>query len=295
MLRMVNAETKIIKKRLWSSYASSVLCIALVLLFVGAASLLLVNGRNFSNYFKENMQISVILKHNVSEQKGEKFCSELEAKEYVKKAEFISKEQGINEMENVLGKDFLTVFDTAPIPASVNLSLKADYVTQEGVEAVIKDISASDLVEEVVYQESLIEALNANLSKISLLLSGFIVLLLFISFVLIANTVRLNIFSRRFTIHTMRLVGATKAFIRRPFLLQALFQGVIASEVASLMLIGGMFAIKASFSVMFEIFALPQFICVLLIMLGAGIFICEAATFIVVGRVVRLSKEELYV
>lgn len=295
MVKMASIENKLMKKRLWSSYASSVVSISLVLFLVGAASLLLVNGRNFSDYFKENMQISVIFRQEVSERAGRNFCEELSSKDYVKSVEFVSKEQGINEMETLLGKDFLNVFDTAPIPASLNLSLKADYVTEEGVEAVMQEISASPLVEDVVYQKSLIEALNANLSKISFLLSVFIILLLFISFVLIANTVRLNIFSRRFTIHTMRLVGATKAFIRKPFLLQALFQGMIAAEFAAMLLIGVMFAIKSSFVEMFGIFALEQFITVLLIILGAGIVICEAATYIVVGRVVTLSKEELYV
>ena len=295
MLMMASAENKLIRRRLWSSYASSVLSISLVLLLVGAASLLLVNGRNFSDYFKENMQISVIFKQDVSETKARTYCAELSEKDFVKQADFVSKEQGINEMEELLGQDFLSVFDTAPIPASVNLSLKAEYVNDEGIEAFMQEISASPLVDEVVYQKTLIDALNANLSKISMLLSVFILLLLFISYVMIANTVRLNIFSKRFTIHTMRLVGATKAFIRKPFLVEALFQGVIAAELAALLLIGGMFLMKASFIEMFSIFALRQFIVVLCIMLLSGVVICETATFIVVGRVVSLSKEEIYV
>ena len=241
------------------------------------------------------MQISVIFKQDVSETKARTYCAELSEKDFVKQADFVSKEQGINEMEELLGQDFLSVFDTAPIPASVNLSLKAEYVNDEGIEAVMQEISASPLVDEVVYQKTLIDALNANLSKISMLLSVFILLLLFISYVMIANTVRLNIFSKRFTIHTMRLVGATKAFIRKPFLVEALFQGVIAAELAALLLIGGMFLMKASFIEMFSIFALRQFIVVLCIMLLSGVVICETATFIVVGRVVSLSKEEIYV
>ena len=145
----------------------------------------------------------------------------------------MSREQGAKEMTDLLGEDFLNVFEAAPIPVSVDVTLKADYVSSDSLEVVKNEIMKSPLVDEVVYQQFLVDKLNTNLRKISMVLGVFIVLLLFISFVLINNTVRLNVFSRRFTIHTMRLVGATKSFIRAPFMVQAVFQGLFSALLAT--------------------------------------------------------------
>ena len=149
-------------------------------------------------------------------------------------------------MEELLGSDFLDVFETSPIPMSIDITLNADYVSADSLEVVRATVSKSPIVDEIVYQTSLVEALNANLSKISLGLGVLIALLLFISFVLINNTVRLNVFARRFTIHTMKLVGATKSFIRAPFLVQAVFQGIFSSFIAILALVGILYLMRLS-------------------------------------------------
>ena len=214
------------RRRLRSAYLSTVLSISLVLLLVGVASLLLVNARGVSDYFKEHMQISVLMKPDISDAQTLEYQVELDAMDFVLSTEFISKAQGTREMEQMLGEGFLDIFEASPIPASVNVRLKAGYVSPDSLDLVKAAIMESPLVDEVEYQQSLIEALNANLKKISLVLGILIVLLLFISFVLINNTVRLNVFARRFTIHTMKLVGATRSFIRGPFLDQAVFQGL---------------------------------------------------------------------
>ena len=153
---------------------------------------------------------------------------------------------------------------------------------------------ASPLVDEVSYQQSLIEALNQNLTKIALLLGIFIVLLLFISFVLINNTVRLSVFSRRFTIHTMKLVGATKGYIRAPFLAQAVFQGLFSALLAILFLLVILFFVRREFAQLFEIFQMPVLLAVMGIMVVSGVVICVLSTWFVVGRLVSLSKDELY-
>lgn len=285
---------KIMRRRLANAYLSSVISISLVLLLVGMASMLLVNAKSVSDYFKENMQISVMMKQNVSESDAMAYKNKLDKQRYIKSTQFISKEQGMREMADMLGEDFLDVFETSPIPVSIDVTLTADYVSADSLEVVRTEIGRSPLVDEVVYQRSLVDALNANLSRISLVLGVFIVLLLFISFVLINNTVRLNVFARRFTIHTMKLVGATKQFIRAPFLIQSAFQGIFAAMISIVVLVGILFFVKSEFVQLFEVFRLELLLLVMGIVLVSGLVICVVSTYFVVGKLVTLKKDELY-
>ncbi len=287
-------ENKLIRRRLAGAWISTVISISLVLLLVGVAALLLVNARSVSDYFKENLQISVMMKQEVEEDEAREYVSELDSLPFIRSTRFVSKEQGIAEMEEMLGEDFLNVFESSPIPVSVDVTLKAEYVSADSLAKVKAVIGKSPLVDEVVYQQSLVEKLNTNLRKISLVLGVFIFLLLFISFVLINNTVRLNVFSKRFTIHTMRLVGATKSFIKGPFLVQAVFQGLFSALLATLMLLGILFFIRSEFAKLFEVFRLDLLMLVIGIVVAAGVVICTVCTSVVVGRLVTLSKDELY-
>lgn len=291
---MASGENKLIRRRLVGAWLSTVISISLVLLLVGVAGLLVANAKSVSDYFKENMQISVLMKQEVGEDEVMEYVSELDAMPFIKSTKLVSREQGTREMADLLGEDFLDVFETAPIPVSVDVTLKADYVSSDSLEVVKGEIGKSALVDEVVYQQSLVDRLNTNLGKISAVLGVFIVLLLFISFVLINNTVRLNVFSRRFTIHTMRLVGATKSFIRAPFLVQAVFQGLFSALLATLMLVGILFFVKSEFEQLFEVFRPDLLLIVIGVVILAGVVICTVSTALVVGRLVSLSKDELY-
>ena len=291
---MSKAENKIMRRRLMNAYLSSVISISLVLLLVGIASMLLVNAKSVSDYFKENMQISVLMKQNVSEEKALEFRERLEDERYIKSTEFISKEQGQRELAAQLGEDFLDVFETSPIPVSIDVTLMADYVSADSLEMVRAEISESTLVDEVIYQRSLVDALNANISRISLVIGVFISLLLFISFVLINNTVRLNVFARRFTIHTMKLVGATRSFIRAPFLVQSAFQGLFAAFIAIIILVGLMFLMRSEFVQLFEIFRMDLLLIVIGIVIASGLVICLVSTYFVVNKLISLRKDELY-
>lgn len=277
-----------------NAYLSSVISISLVLLLVGVASLLMVNAKGVSDYFKENMQVSVMMKQTVGDEEALRFKETLDGERYIKNTVFISKEQGQRELAQQLGEDFLDVFETSPIPVSIDVTLEADYVSADSLEVVRKEISRSPLVEEVIYQKSLVDALNANLNRISLVLGVFISLLLFISFVLINNTVRLSVFARRFTIHTMKLVGATRSFIRGPFLLQSAFQGLFAAFIAIIVLLGLMFVMRNEFEQLFEIFRMDLLLIVLGIVVAAGLAICLISTFFVVNKLISLKKDELY-
>ncbi|MDD7455573.1 MAG: permease-like cell division protein FtsX [Bacteroidales bacterium] len=291
---MAEGENKIIRRRLAGAWISTVISISLVLLLVGIASLLLVNAKNVSDYFKENMQVSVMMMQEVGEDEAGKFQQQLDSMPFVRETRFISKAQGAKEMVDMLGEDFLDVFESTPIPVSIDVTLKADYVSADSLKLVEKKIMKSPMVDDVVYQQSLVEKLNTNLQKVSLILGVFILLLLFISFVLINNTVRLNVFSKRFTIHAMQLVGASKSFIRGPFLVQSVFQGLFSALIAIILLVGILFFIRNEFEQLFSIFSLDLLLIVLGIVVAAGILICFISTYFVVGKLLRLSKNELY-
>ena len=291
---MQNLSNRLVRRRLFGAWVSTVISISLVLLLVGVASILLLNARSVSDYFKENLQVSVLMKQDVTEEQALAYQSSLSGVPGVKATTFISREQGIEEMAQMLGRDFLDVFSTAPVPVSIDVNLEAAYVSPDSLDVVKKALSASPLVDEVVYQTSLVEALNANLEKIGLVLGVLILLLLFISFVLIGNMVRLNVFSRRFTIHTMQLVGATRGFIRAPFIGQSALQGLFAALVAILLLVGGLYILRKEFVQLFEIFRLDTLLATMGIVVVSGILICVVSTWIVVGRLVRFDRDQLY-
>ena len=282
------------RRRLANAYLSSVISISLVLLLVGVASLLLVNARGVSDYFKENMQVSVLMKQSVSDEDALAYRSDLDKSRFIKSTLFISREQGERELADQLGEDFLDIFETSPVPVSIDLTLNADYVSADSLEVVKSEILASPLVEEVVYQKNLVDALNANLNRISMIIGIFVGLLLFISYVLINNTVRLNVFARRFTIHTMKLVGATRSFIRAPFLIQSAFQGLFAAFIAIIALVFMLYFMRSEFEQLFEIFRLDLLLTVMGIVVASGLAICLLSTWFVVNKLVSLKKDELY-
>jgi cell division transport system permease protein len=291
---MADSSKKIIRRRLASSWISTVISISLVLLLIGVGTMLLVNARAVSDYFKEHVQVSVLMKPQVSEEESASLCESLDALPYVKTTRLVSKEEGTAEMARLLGEDFLNVFETAPVPVSIDVTLTPQYVSVDSLDMVVAALGDSPLVEEVVCQTSLVEALNQNLEKISLVLGVLVLLLLFISFVLISNTVRLNVFSRRFTIHTMQLVGATRAFIRRPFVLQSAIQGLFAAFAAILMLLGGLWLLRREFSQLFEIFSFDALLVTMGVIVCSGLIICVLSTVIVVNRLVRFDRDRLY-
>ena len=291
---MASNDNKIMRRRLANAYLSSVISISLVLLLVGVASLLLVNARGVSDYFKENMQVSVLMKQSVSDEDALAYRSSLDKARFIKSTLFVSREQGERELADQLGEDFLDIFETSPVPVSIDLTLSADYVSADSLEVVKSEILASPLVEEVVYQKTLVDALNANLNRISMIIGIFVGLLLFISYVLINNTVRLNVFARRFTIHTMKLVGATRSFIRAPFLIQSAFQGLFAAFIAIIALVVMLYFMRSEFEQLFEIFRLDLLLTVMGIVVASGLAICLLSTWFVVNKLVSLKKDELY-
>lgn len=291
---MKRKEANILYRRLLRSYLSSVISISLVLFIVALAGLVVINAKSVSDYFKENIAVSVILKIETSESQAQLLANKLAKENFVKDVRYVSKEEGVKEMEELLGEGFLDVFESEPIPISLELQLESDYFSSDSLNVIEKKILCNKSVSEVLYQENLVDILNANLEKAAIVISIFILLLLFVSFVLINNTVRLNVYSKRFTIHTMRLVGATKGFITKPFVAQAAFQGLISSLLAVVGLLFTVYTIRNEFNQLFMIFDMMHLIVLVVSIIALGILICVISTNFVVRRVVSLTSDDLY-
>ena len=291
---MAKEENKIIRRRLRNAYASSIISISMVLLLIGVAALLIVNARSVSDYFKENMQLSVILRQDASDEDALAYQKTIGTLPFIKDSHLVTREEGAAELAQMLGEDFLSVFAESPVPLSLEITLQADYVSPDSVAFVRRALSASPVVEEVEYQQTLVQTLNENLAQISLILGVFILLMLFISFVLINNTVRINVFSRRFTIHTIKLVGATRRFIRRPFMKGALMQGLVSSVLALAVLAGVLAVLRSSFGQLFSVFDTRSLLIVAATVAVCGVLICLISTYFVVNKLVSLGKDQLY-
>lgn len=291
---MSRNENKMMRRRLANAYLSSIVSISLVLLLIGVSTMLLVSTKGVSDYFRENVLISVVMKLEVSDNEALSVKKDIDSLTFVRSTDFISREQGEKELAADLGQDFLKVFKTSPVPVSVNVTLKPQYVSEDSLRTVKARIEAMPEVEEVVYQKSLVDALNTNLTKISAVLGVFILLMLFISFVLINNTMRLTVFAKRFSVHTMKLVGATRSFIRGPFLAGAAVLGLFAAVAALVLLLGIMFFVRSEFAQLFEIFTMGRLLFVMGVVVMSGLLICVISTWFVVNKLVSLDKDELY-
>lgn len=291
---MGKSESNILYRRLLRSYLSSVASISLVLFLVGMVGVMVVNVRSFSNYFRENINVSAILTVEADESDAAEIADALDMTGYVKEIRIVTREQGIEEMKEILGDDFLDVFETVPVPVSLDLQIAAEYVSTDSLNVIESRLREIPVIEDVVYQQSLVELLNANIERVSMIAGIFVLLLLFISVVLINNTVRLNVYAKRFTIHTMRLVGATKGFIARPFVGQAFFQGLISGAIAVLGILGTLYLIKNEFYQLFSIFDMMLLLAVIVGVIVTGIIICMVSTSIGVRSYVSLNRNELY-
>ncbi len=292
--RMAKNESNILYRRLLRSYFSSVISISLVLFLVGMTGVLVVNARSVSNYFKENITVTAVLSVEADEADASSLADDLQGTGYIKDVRIITKEEGVEEMKEVLGDDFMDVFEVNPIPVSLELQVAADYVSTDSLAVIETALRENPSVEDVVYQQSLVELLNANLERIGLVAGIFVLLLLFISVVLINNTVRLNVYARRFTIHTMRMVGATRSFITRPFVGQAFFQGLISGAVADVFILGALYLIRNEFYQLFSLFDAMLLGAVMAVVVLLGILICMVSTSAGVRSLISLNKNELY-
>lgn len=291
---MTKKGKNIVYNRLIRSYITSATSISLVLVLVASLAVFAAHAGVVARWFKENMSVSVMLKLSASEAEGRAFSEKLAGRPYVKESRFISKEEGAEEMKELLGEDFLSVFESSPIPMSIDLKLEGSMISTDSLDVIKAELLKNPLVEDVSYQESLVEALNANLRTISIAVGIVIVVLLAISFALISNTVRLNIYTRRFTIHTMSLVGARRSFIARPFLQHAVVEGAVSGLVASLLLYALLRYAGNGSALFYSLLDMRLVAAVLGGTVLLGVLICVVSTLMVVNKVAYISKDDLY-
>jgi cell division transport system permease protein len=282
------------KTRLRSSYATLVVSVSLVLFLLGILGLVLINAKELSDYFRESLSFSVMLDDDAKEADIRMLQKDLDAKHYVKSTEYISKDEAAAKMKEELGEDFISFLGDNPLPPSIDVYLISTYTSPDSVAKIEKYILQYPFVKEVFYQESLLFLINENVKKISLFLLVISAFLFLIALTIINNTIRLAIYSRRFIIRTMQLVGATRSFIRRPFIMQSAFHGLLAALIAMTLLMGLLYLIEKEFFLMVT-FQNPS----LLALLGGaliiiGIIINMISTFFSVNRYLSISEDKLY-
>lgn len=291
---MKRKDNRNVARRFLHSYLSSLISITLVLVLAGTGGLVVVNASGMKDYFKENLKLSVIFDTNISEESAKTLTDVIAAKPFVKSSKYVSKEEGTQEMMTILGEDFLEVFDLNPVPISADVHVKSDYVHPDSLQMIEAEIMLNPGIREVVWEESLIEIVNKNLEKIAVVLFVFISLLLFISFFLINNTVRLNVFSKRFTIYTMKLVGAKRSFIIKPFLKDGVVQGLISGILAVGFLSGILYFVQRDFKQMYDLLDPVLVISLFAGVVISGIILCLISTWIVLNKVLSLPVDDLY-
>lgn len=293
---MASGEEKYNRRRLNTSYLTSIISITLVLFTLGFLGLIVINATILSNYIKENIGFEIIMKQEAHEADIVYLQKILDAKKYVKSTEYITKEEAIQRLSEVLGEDFTGFLgeEDNPLLPSIDVRFNAKWANSDSLRSIEEFILNHEGVKEVYYQKSLVHLINKNLRRISFFLLSISILLLIITIALINNTIRLSVYSKRFIIRSMQLVGATRGFIRRPFMYRSVLQGLISAILALAFLSGVIMVTWKNLPELQTITdpAMLFFLYVFVIILG--ILVSGISTFIVVNKYLRLKPDKLY-
>jgi cell division transport system permease protein len=291
---MSKKENRTYTRRIRSSAITSIISISLVLLLIGLVGLLLVNGRNIRKQVMESIGFNVILKENIKEADIYQLQKILDAREYILSTEYITKEEAALETEQMLGEDFIRFLGYNPLPPSIRVRLHQPWTVPDSVAMIEQDLLQYDSIEEVYYKKSLLYAINENIRQISLVILGFSVLLMLISVTLINNTIRLSIYSKRFIINTMQLVGATRSFIRRPFLFSGVANGFTASLISLALLLSLVYFLQEEFEGVISLKDYDLLAILALGVIGIGMLINLISTFFAVNKYLNIKTDKLY-
>jgi cell division transport system permease protein len=291
---MKKNETGFSKTKLRSSYVTLVVSVSLVLFLLGILGLVLINARGLSDYFRESLSFWVMLDDDAKEADIRLLQKDLDAKTYVKSTEYVSKEEAAAKMKEELGEDFISFLGDNPLPPSIDVYLLSDYTNPDSVAKIEKYIMEYPFVKEVYYQESLLYLINENVKKISLFLLIISFFLFLIALTIINNTIRLSVYSKRFLIRTMQLVGATRSFIRKPFIVQSVLHGFLAALISMLLLMGLLYLIEREFFLMFTFESTKLLLLLGLTIIIIGILINIVSTYFSVNRYLTISEDKLY-
>jgi len=291
---MSKSQERISRRRYQSTYVTSVVSMTLVLLMLGLLAMIILQARQLSDYVKENIGIRVYMKEGSKEADIIRLQKMLDAKPFVKSTRYVPPEEAARELTEELGEDFIDFLGYNPLPPSIDLRIKADWVTMDSLQVIESGIMRDSNVKEVFYQKTLVQVINRNIKTISIVLLGFSALLTIIAVVLIHNTIRLSVYSRRFLIRTMKLVGATQAFIRRPFLWRGIFQGIWGAILAILLLAGIIYLSSQQLPELVSLYNLEIFAVLFAFVVVMGMAISWLSTFFAVRKFLRMNEDELY-
>jgi len=282
------------KRRLISSYFSVVLSIALVLFLLGLLGLLVLNAKKVSDHFKEQVVLTIYLKDSAKQVEVNQLQKSLVMSEYVKSTEYVSKEQAAEFMKAENGEDFMDFVGYNPLQNSIDIHLKADFVTSDQLEKISGEAMSKTFVDEVTYDNDLVNLMNNNVKKISfwvLVISGIFTL---IAVLLINSSIRLAVYSKRFTIKTMQMVGATKQFIRRPFVWKSVRLGIIGAFLAMIGMAVVLFYLNRTFPEL-TLLSNPVLVVMLFVfVLTLGVIITWISTHLATQRFLNLKTDQLY-
>lgn len=291
---MAKQKTQRLKKSLFSSYFTTALSISLILFLFGLLGLLLINTRRLSDYVKENIGVTLILKGDAKEVDVMKLQKKLETTDYIKTARFVDKATAATELKAELGEDFVNFLGYNPLLSSIDVKVFATYANPDSLAVLEKKFLKFPEVQEVYYQRDLVNQLHANVNKISYIIITISLLMFVIFTALINNTIRLSIYSKRFIINTMQLVGATRSFIRRPFIAKGILYGIWGAIIACFMFLMIFISYQKELKAFMDF--QDQGAIVLLVggIFALGILISGLATYFAVNKFLRLKFDQMF-
>ncbi len=291
---MSSSYDKFQKRRLISSYFSVVLSVFLVLFLLGMLGLFIINSKKLADDFRENIAMTVFFKKEANDTIIKSFDAELKKAPFAKTFEYVSKDAAAKQHTDIIGEDFVTFLGENPLQNSFDIHLKADYVYKDSIAKVESQLRKNPMISDIVYDKQLVNLVNDNIKKVSmwiLIISGFFTI---IAVLLINSSLRLSIHSNRFIIKTMQMVGATKAFIRKPFVLRSVRLGMIGAGLAIVALIGVLIYLESNFP---DLGLLDDQLLIALVLISVfalGVLITWVSTYFATQRFLNLRTDDLY-
>lgn len=287
-------EDRAVKRRLRSSYITSLISITLVLLTIGLMALLVLYANKLSTFAKENISLKVVISDEVKEADILRLKKSIDASRYVKTTDYVTKEEAAKEHMEYLGEDFVSFLGFNPLLPMIQVRVNANYANNDSLAIIQKELASVNGVKEVKYDKDMVQMLNDNIRKISLGILVLSALLILIAIVLINNTIRLSIYAKRFIIRTMQLVGASRGFIRRPYIWKGVIQGIISAFLAIAAIIGILDLFVQGMPELKEIKDIDLFIISFGFVIAMGIIISWITTFFAVRKYLKMKVDKLY-
>lgn len=291
---MSNQIDKYNKRRLTTSFIYSTLSISIVLFMIGLLLIISYSGSKISTYVKENIGFSVFMHNETKEIDILNFQKSLDISPFTKSTEYISQDQAVKELKKTLGDDIMDISGSNPLPPTIDIRLKSDYANPDSLKSIEKQLLSNPIVKEITYSKPVVDIIANNFKKISYSILAISCLLILISILLIHSTIRLSVYSKRFLIRSMLLVGATRYFIQRPFIIKGIIQGLWASIIAIILMSGTLYSGMYYFPELFNTQDIDIYIFIFAITTGFGVFFSWISTTLAVRKFIKMKTDNLY-